>query len=130
MKAHEQERIRCQLDAVQRWRASGQSKDEWALAHGMDAKQLMGWITHEGRWRARLSGGHAMPPSKPSQGPIPVPNSSKKSMRADRESLYAQWDLPLGDALQQEWPRGRERIPDALDGAAQFAAGQGRHGQF
>ncbi|MGV3728148.1 crotonase/enoyl-CoA hydratase family protein [Hydrogenophaga sp.] len=52
------------------------------------------------------------------------------TMRADRESALRQWDLPLGEALQQEWARGRERIPDALAGAQRFAAGQGRHGQF
>jgi enoyl-CoA hydratase len=52
------------------------------------------------------------------------------TMRADRESAYAQWDLPMGEALQQEWQRGRERIPDALEGALQFSAGQGRHGGF
>lgn len=52
------------------------------------------------------------------------------TMLADRESAYAQWDLPLGEALQQEWQRGRERIPDALQGAQRFAAGQGRHGRF
>ncbi|MGQ2923780.1 MAG: crotonase/enoyl-CoA hydratase family protein [Hydrogenophaga sp.] len=52
------------------------------------------------------------------------------TMRADRESALRQWDLPLGEALLQEWARGRERIPDALAGAQRFAAGQGRHGQF
>lgn len=52
------------------------------------------------------------------------------TMLADRESAYAQWDLPLGQALQQEWQRGKARISDALDGATRFAAGQGRHGQF
>ena len=52
------------------------------------------------------------------------------TMRADRESAHAQWDLPLGEALQQEWQRGRVRIPDALEGAARFAAGEGRHGTF
>jgi enoyl-CoA hydratase len=52
------------------------------------------------------------------------------TMRADRESACAQWDLPLGEALQQEWQRGKKRIPDALEGAARFAAGQGRHGAF
>lgn len=52
------------------------------------------------------------------------------TMRADRESAYAQWDLPLGEALQQEWQRGKARIPDALEGAQRFAAGQGRHGKF
>ncbi len=49
---------------------------------------------------------------------------------ADRESAYAQWDLPLGEALQQEWRRGQARIPDALEGAQRFAAGEGRHGRF
>jgi enoyl-CoA hydratase len=52
------------------------------------------------------------------------------TMRADRESAYAQWDLPEGEALQQEWQRGKARIPDALDGAQRFAAGEGRHGRF
>jgi len=52
------------------------------------------------------------------------------TMRADRESAYAQWDLPLGEALQQEWQRGRARIPDALEGAGRFAGGEGRHGRF
>jgi enoyl-CoA hydratase len=52
------------------------------------------------------------------------------TMRADRESALRQWDLPLGEALHQEWVRGRERIPDALEGARRFAAGQGRHGKF
>jgi enoyl-CoA hydratase len=52
------------------------------------------------------------------------------TMRADRESAFHQWSLPLGEALQQEWQRGKARIPDALEGATRFAAGQGRHGQF
>ncbi|MFN7121148.1 MAG: crotonase/enoyl-CoA hydratase family protein [Hydrogenophaga sp.] len=52
------------------------------------------------------------------------------TMRADRISALAQWDLPLGEALLQEWQRGKARIPDALEGATRFAAGQGRHGKF
>ena len=52
------------------------------------------------------------------------------TMRADRESAYAQWDLPLDEALQQEWQRGKARIPDALEGATRFTQGQGRHGKF
>ncbi|TNF52277.1 MAG: crotonase/enoyl-CoA hydratase family protein [Burkholderiales bacterium] len=52
------------------------------------------------------------------------------TLRADRASAHAQWDLPLGEALQQEWQRGRARIPDALEGAGRFAAGEGRHGRF
>jgi len=52
------------------------------------------------------------------------------TMRADRLSAYRQWDLPLEEALHQEWERGKQRLPDALAGAARFAAGQGRHGEF
>jgi len=49
---------------------------------------------------------------------------------ADRESAYTQWNLPLAEALQQEWQRGKKRIPDALKGATRFAAGEGRHGRL
>lgn len=52
------------------------------------------------------------------------------TMRADRMSAYAQWDLPLPQALQQEWQRGKTCIGDALEGAARFAGGAGRHGKF
>lgn len=52
------------------------------------------------------------------------------TMLADRESAYRQWDLPLGEALQQEWQRGRRRVSDALEGATRFAQGEGRHGSF
>ncbi|MDP2680665.1 MAG: crotonase/enoyl-CoA hydratase family protein [Rhodoferax sp.] len=52
------------------------------------------------------------------------------TLRADRESAYRQWDLPMREALLQEWERGRQRIPDALEGARRFAGGAGRHGQF
>ena len=52
------------------------------------------------------------------------------TMNADRMSAYAQWDLPLAEALHQEWERGKHRIGDALEGAGRFAAGEGRHGRF
>lgn len=52
------------------------------------------------------------------------------TMNADRASAYAQWDLPLEAALRQEWASGKARIGDALQGAQQFSAGSGRHGQF
>ncbi len=52
------------------------------------------------------------------------------TMLADRASTYAQWDLPLGQALHQEWERGKSCLGDALQGAARFAAGTGRHGKF
>lgn len=52
------------------------------------------------------------------------------TMLADRMSAYRQWDLPLDQALHQEWEQGRERLGDALAGAARFAAGAGRNGRF
>jgi len=52
------------------------------------------------------------------------------TLRADRLSAHAQWGLPLQAALAQEWERGRECIADALQGAARFAGGEGRHGKF
>jgi len=52
------------------------------------------------------------------------------TMLADRMSAYRQWDLPLAQALQQEWAQGRQCLGEALDGAARFAAGAGRNGRF
>ena len=52
------------------------------------------------------------------------------TMLADRASAYAQWDLPLDAALHQEWVRGRQCIAEGLKGAARFAGGVGRHGEF
>ena len=45
-------------------------------------------------------------------------------------SVYAQWDLPLDAALRREAELGIDtlRAPGAMDGAARFAAGAGRHG--
>ncbi len=54
----------------------------------------------------------------------------QKTMLADRQSAYTQWDLPLPQALKQEWDRGRECIGEGLQGSARFAGGQGRHGKF
>jgi len=52
------------------------------------------------------------------------------TMLADRASAYVQWDLPLRQALHQEWERGKQCLGDALDGAARFSGGAGRHGEF
>ena len=52
------------------------------------------------------------------------------TMNADRMSAYQQWDLPLHDALHQEWLRGKSCIDLGLEGAGRFADGQGRHGAF
>ena len=52
------------------------------------------------------------------------------TMLADRASAYTQWDMDLPSALQQEWDRGKACIATGLQGAARFAAGAGRHGEF
>jgi len=54
-----------------------------------------------------------------------------RCMLADRASAYAQWNLPLAEALRQE---GRQGVPlverEGAAGAARFVGGEGRHGQF
>jgi enoyl-CoA hydratase len=52
------------------------------------------------------------------------------TMQSDRMNAYEQWDLPLSRALHLEWERSKHRIADALEGAARFAGGEGRHGKF
>ncbi len=54
----------------------------------------------------------------------------QQTMLADRQSAYEQWDQPLPGALHQEWVRGKDCMADGLQGAARFAAGDGRHGKF
>jgi enoyl-CoA hydratase len=55
----------------------------------------------------------------------------QRCLRADRASAFAQWDLPLAEALQREGAGGYPVIAaEAQAGAARFAAGAGRHGRF
>ena len=54
----------------------------------------------------------------------------QRTMLADRMSAYRQWDLPLPEALHQEWERGKHCIADGVAGAGRFAGGEGRHGKF
>jgi len=52
-------------------------------------------------------------------------------VRADRRSVYAQQGLPLGEAMRDEWRNGLPVFfAEGAGGAARFAAGQGRHGDF
>jgi enoyl-CoA hydratase len=52
-------------------------------------------------------------------------------MRTDRMSAFRQWDMDLAEALKME---GREGLAPLLegarDGAARFASGKGRGGDF
>jgi len=52
-------------------------------------------------------------------------------MRNDRLSTYQQFDLPLDDAIANEFNLGLQALnAEAVDGAKRFAAGAGRHGSF
>lgn len=52
-------------------------------------------------------------------------------MRADRRSVYRQEDLPLRAAMRYEWDNGLPAfLAEGAAGAARFALGKGRHGNF
>ncbi|SEN96861.1 enoyl-CoA hydratase [Actinacidiphila rubida] len=51
-------------------------------------------------------------------------------LRQDRLSLLEQEGLPERDAFAVELARGRISLAEAAQGAARFAAGEGRHGAF
>ncbi len=53
------------------------------------------------------------------------------AMRSDRLSAYEQSGRPLGEAIQREKQLSLDaKAAEAQAGAARFAAGEGRHGQF
>ncbi len=55
----------------------------------------------------------------------------QQCMLADRASAYAQWDLPLAEALRQEGRLGAPMVAaEGAAGAKRFVAGAGRHGSF
>jgi enoyl-CoA hydratase len=53
-------------------------------------------------------------------------------LRSDRLSACEQWGMSLDDALRNEFERGLAVIAsrETLEGAARFASGKGRHGDF
>jgi enoyl-CoA hydratase len=53
-------------------------------------------------------------------------------MRSDRQSSFEQWDLSMAAAMANETKLGLKvvRSGETFDGAARFAGGEGRHGQF
>ena len=54
----------------------------------------------------------------------------QQCMLIDRASAYAQWSLPLEEALRAEGVRGAPVVlAEGVAGAARFAAGAGRHGK-
>lgn len=56
----------------------------------------------------------------------------QRCMRSDRMSAYEAWTMPLTDALHNEYRHGIATIQsgETREGAARFASGVGRHGQF
>ncbi len=55
----------------------------------------------------------------------------QQCMLADRASAYAQWELPLAEALRQEGRHGTPMVAaEGVGGAARFSQGAGRHGRF
>jgi len=55
----------------------------------------------------------------------------QQCMLTDRASAYAQWDLPLNDALRHEGRLGAPIVAaEGATGAARFVQGAGRHGSF
>jgi enoyl-CoA hydratase len=54
----------------------------------------------------------------------------QNTMRADRQSAHDQWSLPMPAALAQEFEISAPNLTEAATGAARFAAGHGRGGDF
>lgn len=56
----------------------------------------------------------------------------QRCMLSDRRSAYEQWDMPIRAALRNEFRLGLATIEsgETLEGAARFAGGAGRHGEF
>jgi enoyl-CoA hydratase len=52
-------------------------------------------------------------------------------LRADRRSVYMQQGLSLREAMRKEWYNGIPAfVAEGAAGAARFASGKGRHGDF
>jgi len=53
------------------------------------------------------------------------------AVRADRKSVYDAHGLSVREGLKREWANGLDAVSDeGLAGAARFASGRGRHGDF
>lgn len=76
------------------------------------------------------------PPGKALAGAIELARTlcqfPQLCLRSDRMSAYQQWPMSLDDALAHETELGREviRSGETRTGAARFAGGKGRHGNF
>lgn len=77
-----------------------------------------------------VASGHAL--AHATQLARAVASFPQRCLRSDRRSLLGGEGLALGDALDREHGLGADTIAsgEALEGAARFAGGEGRHGAF
>jgi enoyl-CoA hydratase len=55
----------------------------------------------------------------------------QECVRADRRSVYLQHGLPVREAMRREWGNSRDVVAsEGAAGAARFAGGKGRHGDY
>jgi len=54
----------------------------------------------------------------------------QSAVSADRRSVFESHGLPVREALKREWDNGLPAVAEGAEGAARFAAGKGRHGDF
>ena len=62
---------------------------------------------------------------------IAIARFPKLAMLADRASVRRTYGMPIREALRSEWVNGHDSlVREGVAGAARFAAGKGRHGDF
>ena len=92
---------RC-LERVVAYRASGLKATAWALAHGVELRELQSWCAHSKRWRARLDGVALAPPPRPSgfvavqapQGPaVPATSCIRVELASGAGRVELHWPL-------------------------------------
>ena len=73
---------------------------------------------------------HSRPQARSAMDPE-IARFPQACVRADRRSAYLQHDLSLRDAMRREWHNSLPAFfAEGAAGAARFASGKGRHGDF
>jgi hypothetical protein len=103
MKAQDEARIREQLQHIAQWRASGLPQAQWAAQQGIELKQLIGWLSFEGRWKSRLSG---QPVNKPRFIALPIaPSAIAQPSTTQQPTIRIEYGHEYGHAnLVVHWP--------------------------
>ena len=103
----DRERLERCLEQVQAYRASGLKAKVWAHANGVSLLALQSWCAHAGRWRARLDGVEAVPPTRPS-GFV----AARLAPAAPRPSVVPSVRLDIGAGagrVELHWPLAHSR---------------------